>query len=111
MIWKNLEYNIGYAFDISTGVFTCPHDGIYSFYATSLVYGQKTGGINIYVNGSDNRVFHHLSIMGGYSQNSPSGVFKLNQGDTVHIRMSGTFFFPNSDCRRIYFQGHLIDLL
>merc|ERR1719270_1667598 len=40
VIWKNIEYNIGSAFNASNGKFTCPHDGIYSFYANSPVYGQ-----------------------------------------------------------------------
>lgn len=105
-----MEYNIGNAFDISTGIFTCPFNGIYSFYATSLVYGKKDGGIYIHVNGSE-KVFHHLSITGGWSHNSPSGVFKLNQGDTVHIRMFGTYYYAKTESRRTFFEGHLIDLL
>ena len=66
VIWKNIEYNIGYAFDQSTGKFTCPHDGIYSFYATSSIMGQTSGLIEIYVNGSS-KVDHFLQNHGAGS--------------------------------------------
>jgi len=113
VIWKNIEYNIGSAFNASNGKFTCPHDGIYSFYATSLIYGQIHGDIKIYVNGSQ-KIYHAHNNHGGsteYNHNSPYGVLKLTKGDTVHIYMRGTFFHASSQCYRTYFQGHLIDLL
>ena len=114
VIWKNIEYNIGYAFDQSTGKFTCPHDGIYSFYATSSIRGQYYGRIKIYVNGSE-KVHHFLRNHSAgeweFKQVSPNGVFKLSKGDTVHIYMGGIFYLASSECTRTYFQGHLIDLL
>jgi len=116
VIWKNVEYNIGSAYDASNGKFTCPHDGVYSFYATSPIIGSKrSGNISIYVNGSE-KVNHHAH--NGYSDIwvsngnlSPQGVFKLSKGDTVHINMNGRFFYASSKCIRTYFQGHLIDPL
>ena len=112
VIWENIEYNIGNAFDKSTGTFTCPQDGIYSFYATSPIWGQTYGRIYIYVNGSE-KVHHYLCNHGEYEfkHTSPNGVFKLRKGDTVHIDMLGTFHYASSQCSRTYFQGHLIDLL
>ena len=114
VIWKNIEYNIGNAFDESTGKFTCPHDGIYSFYATSAINGQHNGWIYIDVNGSK-KVDHYLRNHGAgkdeFKHVSPAGVFKLSKGDTVQIRMSGTFYYASSGCESTYFQGHLIDLL
>ena len=108
MIWKNLEYNIGDAFDETNGKFTCPHDGIYSFYATALVSRNQQAHIYIYVNGS-NKADHHVNP--GYSHASPYAVYKLKKGDTVHIHMRGTFYFASTECARTYFQGRLIDLL
>ena len=114
VIWKNIEYNIGNAFDESTGTFTCPHDGIYSFYATSSIYGQHDSSMKIYVNGSE-RVHHFLRNHGAGEQEfkhvSPNGVFKLSKGDTVHIYMGGTYYKASSECAGTYFQGHLINLL
>ena len=110
VIWKNIEYNIGNAFDESTGKFTCPHDGIYSFYATSPVYNNDAH-IYIYVNGSS-KVYHYIyEPSSNYAHSSPHGVFKLKKGDSVHINMSGAFSRAGSECDRTYFQGHLIDLL
>ena len=108
VIWKNLEYNIGNAFEETKGTFTCPHDGIYSFYATSLVWNDKSGRIHIYVNGS-NTV--QQEIYNGYGDISSHGVFKLKKGDSVHIYMNGYFHYANSNCHRTFLQGHLIDLL
>ena len=114
VIWKNIEYNIGSAFDEETGIFTSPHDGIYSFHATSPVHGQYYGYVNIYVNGSEkvnSLVWNNGAGSNEYKHGSPYCVFKLNQGDTVHIAMSGTFYYSSSNCARTYFQGHMIDLL
>jgi len=113
VIWKNIEYNIGSAYDASNGKFTCPHDGVYSFDATSPIMGQHWGDIFIYVNKSFKT--HHLVSNKGvgneYKDVSSNGVFKLSKGDTVYIHMRGFFYKANSDCLRTYFQGHLIDLL
>ena len=109
VIWRNLEYNIGNSFDATKGTFTCPHDGIYSFYATSGVNTNKYGSIFIYVNGSM-KVEFHISTS-NFAHSSPNGVFKLKKGDTVHIKMHGTFHYANKQCFRTYFQGHLVDLL
>jgi len=118
VIWQNIEYNIGSAYDASNGKFTCPYDGIYSFYATSPIYGEEYGNIDIMVNQSV-KSKHFLRNYGKYGESgygeenhvSPQGLFKLKKGDTVHISMSGYFYYGSSDCTRTYFQGHLIDLL
>ena len=108
MIWKNLEYNIGNAFDETKGTFTCPYDGIYSFYATAFVWGSNSGNIYIYVNGSK-KVQQQISS--GYGDISSHGVFKLKKGDTVHIYMTGYFHYANSQGNRTFLQGRLIELL
>ena len=113
MIWKNIAYNIGNSFDSATGLFTCPQDGIYSFYATSPIRGAADGNIFIYVNGAA-KIHHYVYNYGGQSElnhNSPYGEFKLSEGDTVHIHMSGTFYYASTSCDRTYFQGHLIEPL
>ena len=102
-----MEYHIGNAFNQNTGIFSCPHDGIYSFYATAYLSSKGGGDISIYVNESK-KVQHYSNE---YDNTSPHGVFKLKKGDTVHIGMSGKFFYASSNCERTYFQGHLIDLL
>ena len=114
MIWKDTEYNIGSAFDESTGVFTCPYDGIYSFYASSAMRGKYSGNVSIYVNESEHiRDFIHNLDEGKYHfhYSRPNGLFKLQKGDTVHINMSGTFLKASSEFKRTYFQGYLVYLL
>jgi len=116
VIWKNVEYNIGSAYDASSGKFTCPYDGIYSFYATSAVYGEHGINVEIYVNGSLKFKETHMNVSLGnayfqWGSASPQGVLKLKKGDTVHIKMSGTFWAASRRCDYTYFQGHLINLL
>jgi len=112
VIWKNVEYNIGSAYDASSGKFTCPYDGIYSFYATSPVMHDYGINVEIHVNGSLKVARTHIN--NGYvafGSASPQGVFKLQKGDTVHIKMYGTFYQASHRCEYTYFQGHLINLL
>ena len=81
----------------SKGTFTCPYDGIYSFYATSSVI-ENSGNIYIYVNGF-NMVHHHANMpnMNEQTHISPNGILKLKQGDTVQISMSGKFNYANAN--------------
>ena len=112
-----MEYNIGSAFNETSGKFTAPHDGIYSFYATSPIYQYKSqfsNEIYISVNGSS-KINHFLRTTGAgqneFKHNSPSAVLKLSKSDTVYISMSGRFYYASTECKRTYFQGHLVDLL
>ena len=113
VIWKNIDYSIGSAFDQSTGVFTCPYDGIYSFYATAPIDSHTYGDVSIYVNGSE-KIRYHQSNEGDsknhLKHSSPNGALKLKKGDNVHIRMTGTFNHMSCQ-KRTYFQGYLINLL
>ena len=113
VIWKHTEFNFGFAYDESTGVFTCPYNGIYSFYATSPI---GHGNISIYVNGSEytSHLIRKMVEVGGdmeLKHISPYSLFELQKGDTVHIQMSGNFYHPSSEYKRTYFQGNLIHLL
>ena len=107
---------MGSAFDATSGKFTAPYDGIYSFYATSPIQqwnsSQYWNAIYINVNGSS-KVYLKTSSAGKYEfkHNSPSAVLKLSKDDTVHIHMTGTFYYASTRCTQTYFQGHLVDLL
>lgn len=112
VIWKNIRYNFGDAYNASTGIFTCPYDGIYSFYASSSMLGQYEGHIFIQVNGSI-EIQHYFRNYGEheYKHISPHGEFNLKKGDSVQIGMTGVFYRAGSNCLRTYFQGHLVALL
>ena len=77
-----MDYNIGLAFDQSTGVFTCPHDGIYSFYATAPIDGQTYSDVSIYVNGSS-KILYPQSNEGDsknhFNHGSPNGALELKK--------------------------------
>jgi hypothetical protein len=120
VIWKSVEYNIGSAYDASNGQFTCPYDGIYSFYATSPTYRDMYDDtryethIEIHVNGSIKVQHYVVANLDDFLHSTPHGVFKLQKGDTVHIERWGPFsntVYGKCYKERTYFQGHLIDLL
>ena len=114
VIWKDTEYNIGSAFDERTGVFTCPYDGIYSFYASAALRGQHSGAVSIYFNSSEKiRAFIRNDNDGvmNFKNSSPNGLLKLKKGDTVQIGMEGTLFKASTEYNRTFFQGHLVYLL
>lgn len=116
VIWKDTEFNIGSAYDESTGVFTCPYDGIYSFYANGSLRGGNTAYavVSIYLNGSEKiRAFVRNDDDGKYSSqnSSPNGLFRLKKGDRVQIGMEGNLNEASGQYKKTYFHGHLVYLL
>ena len=84
VIWQNIEYNIGNAYDSSSGKFTSPFDGIYFFNVLANKYGAKHAYIYISVNGS-NKIITYTSDEKSHDFVSYSGQLKLNKGDSVWI--------------------------
>ena len=111
--------NIGFANEIfdntgshSSGVFTAPVPGIYSFGANFLLYPFTTGIVNVrYIKNSTAQT----TVQHGASANSHTGItlthlLTLAQGDTVSIQVSGSSL--NSGVAvyggQTYWHGHLI---
>ena len=104
--WNTIQYNIGDCFN--GGIFTAPFDGIYYFNVHARTYSNKDTDIYLQVNGSDkSRSYHKNSDSGGYDTLTLSCQFKLQKGDSVNVRYSGTFFRPDY-VQWNHFEGHLI---
>ena len=104
--WKKIEYNIGNGFN--SGVFTAPIDGIYFFHVHARTYSDKVTDIYLQVNGSDkSRSYHRNGDAVGYDTLNLTCQFKLQRGDFVNVRYSGTFFMPEF-YQWNHFEGHLI---
>ena len=86
IVFDRVEVSRGGGYDSSTGVFTVPLAGIYRF----DFYARQHGSTAIYArmqkNGSSQTFgrayFGAASVMGG-----STGVFRLNVGDTIQIRL------------------------
>ncbi|XP_062616330.1 complement C1q-like protein 4 isoform X1 [Saccostrea cucullata] len=80
--------NLGNGYDSSTGVFTCPNAGTYSF----LVYGVSTAtsqlNLDIYQNSNYTvSVFAH--VRNGYASGHQTVVLQLDEQDTVFVQARG----------------------
>ena len=111
--------NIGFANEIfdntgshSSGVFTAPVPGIYSFGANFLLYPFTTGIVNVrYIKNSTAQT----TVQHGASNSSHTGVtlthlLTLAQGDTVSIQVSGSSLTGSTSVYggQTYWHGHLI---
>ena len=111
--------NIGFANEIfdntgshSSGVFTAPVPGIYSFGANFLLYPFTTGIVNVrYIKNSTAQT----TVQHGASANSHTGItlthlLTLAQGDTVSIQVSGSSLTGSTAVYggQTYWHGHLI---
>ena len=93
LVFSSVLYNVGGAYDSSTGVFTCPLAGSY-FFSFSGLYNNghnAQGAAYIRLNGSGSsntgekyRAYHHNSGS-NYLQISTAGVIVCAVNDTVDI--------------------------
>jgi len=91
IVYKNTEVNVGSNFSTSTGIFTCPRNGVYKFTwgaiggNTSTVYRYyiRINNANI-INGTHNRIDNTASGS-NYGNGTSSIILPLSTNDTVRI--------------------------
>ena len=101
-------FNQGGHYDTSTGKFTAPVDGIYSFAAQ--FYSNNQVSANMYIEVNDVQIASS-QVNGTDDQSAYEGIemavtLKLDAGDTVHIESSSNGYHQNSAYS--YFCGHLV---
>ncbi|KAH9524872.1 Complement C1q-like protein 2 [Bulinus truncatus] len=84
VIYHNVITNVGDAYDSSTGAFTCPIQGLYSFSVGGLSMPGNTMVLDLYVSGR-----YLISIQAIDRLNHPSGsrtvVIECKKGEKVYV--------------------------
>jgi hypothetical protein len=97
LLFSVIKYNLGNAYDKTTGRFTAPSSGLYMFIATS-----GSGG-NFFLYVGDNT---EISGAVSYSQSSSSvhGIMHLEAGQYVWVRSGGGSYWSHTST----FSGFLL---
>lgn len=111
IVFTNVLVNKGSAYDRSTGVFTAPVNGSYSFNTQFCLYTGVQVYINIMVNNTIYSASHYYEA-NTYVCNVGKIYAYLKKGDTVWVKStastsSGNNFYQNSDHMNL-FSGVLI---
>ena len=90
VVFENVLLNLGGGYDATTGVFTCPMDGVYIF-STSImtISGSHTEQTRVHVdimkNGAEIAAAYANGGSGEMEQGSVSAAVQLVRGDTVKV--------------------------
>ena len=102
--WRKIEYNIGNSFDGTR--FNAPKAGLYTFYATAQRH-DRNSKIHFYVNGSERILTSDARTGDDCFSQSIQTTLRLNSGDTVEVRLTGTFFNTHNG-ELTFFEGRYI---
>jgi len=112
LYFNTATFNIGNHFELSSGNFTAPVDGIYLFTFKTLLYNMGTGeyfDFYPYINGVQKQRFELSGNGGGHTQFDYSELVQLNANDVFKLygsdRSAGSFAMYGNENR---FTGCLI---
>ncbi|XP_046381217.2 complement C1q-like protein 4 [Haliotis rufescens] len=75
--------NIGHAYDLNTGIFTCPQNGIYTFQMSALTQRGREAWLDLTKN-------HKLVVSAwgrtDYATAANSVILQLTKGDTISVK-------------------------
>ena len=105
------EFDYSGNFNISTGIFKSPKDGLYSFSFNGQVADRnKYGSIYVYINGSSKQFFYYSDATTAYSQNqmTPWWTLDLKKDNEVYLNNNHDNSFYISQGRQMFFMGYLV---
>ena len=102
VIFNEIITNQGGAYSKSTGIFTCPTEGVYAFTWTHLIHAGNYCHAYLYKNGAQQNLDAHSNLQGMsstsvvYTMASMSGTLHLSRGDHVWIHSTHCESFMNT---------------
>ncbi|XP_046568082.1 complement C1q tumor necrosis factor-related protein 4-like [Haliotis rubra] len=107
LCFNHIFLNIGNAYNLKTGTFTCPRSGVYSFQLSALTQKGKEAWLELTVNGK-----LIVSAWGrtGYATATNAVIVRVRKGDRVRVqaRRHTTRLFGRADQVYTTFSGYLI---
>ena len=117
IIWNNVSWNVGGGYNTSTGIFTAPIQGYYSFNHWAMTNGNANMVLVYYINGlvtndlnpvrtepyAKQNSFSHV-------QNSGTTTFKMRTGDQLYIALTSGNIFVSAAGTAMYnnFEGYYL---
>ena len=90
IVFNIVTTNVGGAYSGTTGIFTCPSDGVYGFIWTLTTPGQKYCHVTLYKNGSEQDFQAYAYLIGvtsgARSQSTMAATLRLTKGDKVWLQ-------------------------
>ena len=110
LVFTTTIQNEGNDYDTTTGLYTAPVKGLYSFSFSLLLYGTSNTGNHFYINGVDSGIIiQNSSEDGNFIDSSQATIhLHLNAGDTVGVYNKGADNEQVHDSNKTWWSGGLV---
>ena len=112
LVYKEIDDNVGNAFDEDTGIFTAPVDGYYLFTVQISTLQNKWGNVKIIVNGEQAISVNNNNKAKSYTTTSGTTIQRLATGNQVWVKqeiyITGTAYCDGSNNGWNQFSGVLL---
>ncbi|CAL8283258.1 unnamed protein product [Lota lota] len=108
LVFSKTLTNIGQAYNQTTGIFRAPVRGLYCFLFTVADFLKGYRGVYLYRNAQQVLFSLELNGHGGYASSSTAVPLLLESGDTVCLRLPGSYRLYDDNRNFSLFSGFLL---